>query len=74
MDTNTGVATESKVRVGLEMETAGVTEKLEVMVGSEAETVGGMEIGVDTDVQTDSEQTVDLSRTVGVAVGAKVVM
>ena len=45
-----GVAMESKVRVGSEMETAGVTEKLEVTVGSEVETEGGTAIGVDTDV------------------------
>ena len=74
LDVNAGVATESKVMVGSDTEMVGVTEKLEVTVGSEAEMVGGTESGVDMEVQTDLEQMVDLSRTVGVVAGAEVGM
>ena len=49
-DANMGVATGLKVMVGLEMETAGVMEKLEVTVGLEVEMVVGTESGVDTEV------------------------
>ena len=41
MDVNMGVAMESKVMVGSEMEMVGATEKSEVMVGSEAGNSGG---------------------------------
>ena len=56
MDANTWEATESKMTVGLEMETAGVMGKSKETVGSKAETVAGMESGVDTEAGMDSEQ------------------
>ena len=59
MDANTREATESKMTAGSEMETAGVTGKSKETAGSEAETVVGTESGVDTEVGTDSESTVD---------------
>ena len=82
-DTNMGVATELKLKVGSEMGTMAATEKSRVTVGLEVEMAGvtekleataGLESGVDMEVQTDSEWTGDLSRAVGVVVGAEVCM
>ena len=50
VDANTGVAMESKARVGSEMETVGAAEKSKVMAVLEVEMVGGTEVRVDTDV------------------------
>ena len=70
-DPNMGVATESKMMVGSEMETAGVMGKSKETVGLEVETVVGMEGGVDTKVGTDLKLTVDMSGNIGGVVGAE---
>ena len=62
VDANIREATESKMTAGSEMETAGVMGKSKETAGSEAETVVGTESGVDTEVGTDSESTVDRIR------------
>ena len=59
VDANTWEATESKMMVGSETETAGVTGKSKETAGSEAETVAGMESGVDTEVRMDLKSTAD---------------
>ena len=59
VDANTWEATESKMMVGSETETAGVTGKSKETAGSEAETVAGMESGVDTEVGMDLKSTAD---------------
>ena len=63
-DANTWEATESKMMVGSETETVGVTGKSKEMTGSEVEMVAGTESGVDTEAGMDSELTVDQSRVV----------
>ena len=68
MDANTWEATELKMTVGLEMETAGVMGKSKETVGSEAETVVGTESGVDTEAGMDLESTADWS---GAVAGAE---
>ena len=73
-DANTGVATESKMMVGSEMEMVGVTGKSKETAGSEVETVVGMEGGVDTKVGTDLKSMVDMSGNIGRAAGTKVSM
>ena len=65
MNANTGVAMESKETVGSEMEMAGVMEKSKVMGGLESEMGAGTESEVDMEVGTDSKQTADLSRNIG---------
>ena len=61
-DANTQEATESKMTVGSEMETAGVMGKSKETAGLKAETVAGTESGADSEVGTDSESTADRSR------------
>ena len=68
---NTQEATESKMTVGSEMETAGVMGKLKETVGLEVEMVVGMESGVDNEVGMDSKSRSDRSRAVA---GAEVSM
>ena len=68
VDANTWEAMESKMTVGSEMETAGVTGKSKETAGSEVETVAGTESGADTDAGMDSELTADQS---GVVAGAE---
>ena len=65
---NTWEATESKMMVGLEMETVEVMGKSKETAGSEVEMVVGAESRVDTEVGMDSESTADQS---GVVVGAE---
>ena len=59
---NTREATESRMTVGSETETAGVMGKSKETVDSEAEMVSGTESGVDTEVGMDSKSTADRSR------------
>ena len=61
MDVNTREATESRMMVGSETETAGVMGKSKETVDSEAEMVSGMKSGVDTEVGMDSKSTADRS-------------
>ena len=67
-DANMGVATQSKMMAGSEMEMGGVMGKSKETVGSEVETVVDMEGGVDMKAGMDSKSTVDTS---GVAAGAE---
>ena len=67
-DANTQEAMESKMTVGSETETVGVTEKLKETTGSEAEMVVGTESGADTEAGMDLESTADWS---GVWAGAE---
>ena len=71
MDANTWEATELKMTVGSEMETAGVMGKLKETAGSEAGMVAGMESGADTAAGMDLESTVDRS---GAVAGAEASM
>ena len=70
-DANTGVAMESKMTAGSEMEMVGVMGKSKETVGSEVETVVGMEYGVDTEAGMDLKLTADQS---GAVAGAEASM
>ena len=64
MDANTWEAMESKMMVGSETETVGVTGKSKETAGLEVEMVAGTECGADTEVGMDLKLTVDMSRAV----------
>ena len=72
VDANTGVATESKVKVGSETGMMEATEKSRATVGLEAEMAGGMECGVNTEGGPDSKLMINVSRDIGRAAGAEV--